>query len=256
MTATLTNSQVIILKTLLRNPNGLTREQIAEKAQVVVDNSTLGPVYDETLDKHPESLTSLRLVLRKRYTPDSPVLYILSEPGKRLADKYTSRRRGAKDKVEPTELNKVVLKVRPFKTYGIENFTDDDIKEIRNQLPEEYQAVTIDSLRRQIMNQRKIGAYKTDHYREPLWYTEYRESNEFKVFAAKVRDLYEGCVVCLTNDDCQVYHRRFYDEGKSVVGVERGKDGVMLCAKCHNRNYKFMVQIPGEEPGGFTESEE
>lgn len=253
-TITLTNSQVLILKTLLRNPNGLTREQITEKAQCVVDNTTLGPVYDETLDKHPGSLTSLRLVLRKKFTPDTPVIYLLSEPGKRAAQMYSARRIGAKDKVPAEVLNPVVLKIRPFKPYGIENFTDDDVKEIRAKLPEEHQEVTIDSLRRQIMNQRKIGAYKTDRYSEPEWYVNYRETNEFKVFAQKVEDLYQGCAVCMS-EEARVYHRRFYDDGKSVVGMERGKDGIMLCVSCHNRNWKFLAAIPSTEPDSFNDSE-
>lgn len=251
----LTNSQVIILKTLLRNPRGLTREEIAEKSGVVVDNGTLGPVYVETETSHPDSLVSLRLVLREKRTPDDPVMYTLSSSGKKAAEAYSARKRGANDKVPADKLNPVVLKIRPLKPYGIENFTDDDIKEIRAKLPEEYQEVGIDSLRRQIANQRKVGAYAKDKYEEPQWYKEYRTEREYQVFAEKVQALYDGCAIC-GKAETTVYHRRFRDGGKSIVYQERAKDGILLCGQCHKRNYRFMVSIPESAPDTFNETDE
>lgn len=250
MTTHLTNSQVIILKTLARNPNGLTREQIDEKAQCVVDNTTLGPVYEETLDKHPESLTSLRLVLRKKLTPDMPVLYFLSESGKKAAQLYSARKRGAKDKVPADVLNPIVLRIRPLKPYSDEYYTDDDLKEIRDMLPEEYQDTPLESLKRQIRNQRKQGAYRTDRYSEPDWYKEYRSTNEARVFSQEVESFYNGCAICQATENVTVYHRRYTN-----LYVERVNDGIALCPACHNRNYKFMAKIPDTEPNTFVGDE-
>lgn len=250
----LTNTQVLILKTLLRNPRGLTRDEISEKAGVLVNNDTLGPVYVETEPNHPDSLVTLRLVLREKRTPDDPVIYTLSSSGRKAAESYSARKRGANDKVPADVLNPVVRKIRPLKPYGIENFTDDDIKEIRTKLPDEYSETGIDSLRRQIANQRKIGAYAKDRYEEPEWYKEYRTEREYQVFAEKVKALYDGCAIC-GKSACEVYHRRFRDGGKSIVYQERAKDGILLCGQCHKRNYRFMVSIPESAPDTFAEME-
>lgn len=243
----LTNSQVMILKVLARNPNGLTREQIAEKSGVVVDNTTLGPVLQETLSAHPECLIAYRFVRVEKISPDAPTLYKLTPGGTQAANTYSVRKRGATDKVNPDKLDEVVLRIRPLKPYGIENFTDDDVKQIRSELPEEDQEVTIDSLRRQIANRRKQGAYSQNEIVEPKWYQEYRENREGKTFAAKVLDFYAGCAIC-ENLEATVYHRRFSVDGSSILAVERAKDGIALCDRCRKRNGRFMCEIPNEIP--------
>lgn len=247
ITLPLTNSQVLILKTLARNANGLTREEIAEKSGVVVDNTTLGPVYSETCANHPESLVALRLVRVEKISPDAPTMYKLTPGGENAAKAYSARKRGTPDKVDPKTLDKVVLRIKPLKPYGIENFTDDDLKQVRAELPEEDREVTIPSLRNQILNRRKQGAYKEETWIEPEWYKEYRESREFKTFEAKVMDFYSGCAIC-ENLEATVYHRRFTVDGSSILCVERAKDGIALCTKCHTRNCRFICQIPDTQP--------
>lgn len=246
----LTNSQVLILKTLARNPNGLTREMIAEKSGVVCDNAILGPVYQETMEKHPESLISYRLVKVEKLSPTAPTLFKLTAGGIQAAGSYSSRKRGATDKVPPEELDSVVLSIRALKPYGLELFTDDDIKEIRAQLSEEYNSVTIPSLRQQIVNRRKQGAYAKETENFPHWYVEYRESREFKLFNARVKDQFGGCAIDPTHDkEVTVIHRRFKDgQGKPILACERISDGIPLCARCLKRNHKFLALIPTANP--------
>lgn len=239
----LTNSQVRILHCLSRNSDGLTREQIAEKTGVVVDAGTLGPVYDETLDSHPESLRSLRLVKIEKYSPDSPTLFVLTQAGVTAAEAYSSRKIGAKVKVDPKALDKAVKTVRLLKPYGLELFTEDDVKEVRALLPPEFQEVTVPDLRQQIVNRRKQGAYAQDRLQEPAWYEEYRESSDGKNFITRVLDYYGGCALCLTTKDVKVYHRMLEN-----LGMERVKDGIALCASCRKRQGRFMCEIPETNP--------
>lgn len=243
----LTNSQVLILKTLLRNPNGLTRESLAEKSGVVVDNTTLGPVLQETLSAHPECLVAYRFVKVEKISPDAPTLYKLTPGGTQAANSYSARKRGATDKVDPDSLDKAVLSIRALKPYGLELFTEEDVKEVRALLPEGEQEVTVPSLRQQIVNRRKQGAYSNNEIIEPKWYQEYRESREFQTFAAKVLDFYAGCAVC-ENLEATVYHRRFKVDGSPILAVERAKDGIALCDRCRKRNGRFMCEIPNEIP--------
>lgn len=255
MTAThvlpLTNSQVVILKTLLRNPNGLTREALADKSGVVVDNETLGPVYQETLTNHPDSLVAYRLVKVEKIDPTAPTLYKLTGGGIQAASMYSARKRGATDKVDPKALDKAVQSIRALKPYGLELFTEDDVKEVRELLPESEREVTVPSLRQQIVNRRKQGAYADNQIEEPAWYKEYRESHEFQVFASKVNEFYGGCAVCESTEGLTVYHRRFAVNGSSILAVERAKDGITLCERCRKRNGRFMCEIPQDTPEGF-----
>lgn len=256
----LTNSQVIILKTLARNPSGLTRESLAEKTGVVCDNGTLGPQLVETVPNHPDSLYALRLVRPAKFSPDSPVLWSLTPGGEKAASLYRARERGPKLKVDTKRLDKLVLAMKPLRTYGFESYTEDDLKEIRSQLSEDDQTVTLGDLKMQIIARRKQGAYSENTIIEPDWYVEYRTSHEGKVFAAKVNDHYQGCAICLKTDDVRVYHRRFEDDGSSVLCVERVKDGIVLCPQCHKRNGRFLPEIPEcspiQEQETIDESEE
>ncbi len=245
----LTNSQVLILKCLSRNPNGLSRDQINEKTGVVSDSDTLGPIYEENLVSHPDSLYAYGLVIPAKETPDTPTVFKLTARGETAAESYAARVRGAKIKVESKLLDKAVMKVRALKTYGLELFTEDDVKEIRALLPEDYQSVTVPDLRQQIVNRRKQGAYATNKIVEPQWYVEYRESKEGRLFADKVLDYYGGCALCLTGDDVKVYHRRFTDDdGNDILGTERIKDGIALCGSCRKRQGRFMCAIPDQSP--------
>lgn len=246
----LTNTQVMILKCLARNPNGLTREQLADKTGVVCDNTTLGPVMQETVSNHPESLVGYRLVKVEKISPYDPTVFKLTGGGEEAARAYNAVKRGQDDKVPPETLNPVVLSVRALKPYGLELFTDDDLKEIRSQLPEQHQDVKLVSLRQQIVNQRKQGAYSKVQTDLPQWYQEYREEDDFKIFAAKVLEYYDGCALDPKHrEGLSVFHRRlFNDEGEPLIGMERVKDGIVLCARCAKRNHRFLCVIPEQNP--------
>lgn len=252
----LSNSQVLILKCLSRNPNGLTREQINEKTGVVCDLDTLGPVYEESLMGHRDCLYSYGLVVPEKDEPGVPTVFRITQKGEEAAELYRARETGAKLKVDPKALDKAVLKIRALRTYGLELFTDDDVKEVRALLPDDFQGVSLTDLRQQIVNRRKQGAYATNKLVEPDWYTEYRKSPEGIVFSAKVLDYYGGCALCLSNDGVVAYHRRFEDEdGDNVLGAERIKDGIALCGACRKRQGRFMCVIPEASPFADVESE-
>lgn len=249
----LTNSQVMILKTLARNSNGLTREDLAEKSGVVCDTDVLGPVLREQIMYHEDSLVAYGLVQAVKESHESPTVFVLTIEGEEASERYSGRKTGAKLKVDHKALDQAVLSIRNLKAYGLELFTDDDVKEVREMLPEEFQAVTLTDLKQQIVNRRKQGAYKTDRTKEPSWYVEYRRSPEFRLFSSKVIEFYGGCALDPNHNDLiEVYHRQLTDrEGKSILGQERVKDGLALCNGCRRRAGRFICQLPEESP--FTE---
>lgn len=248
----LTNSQVTILKVLMRNPNGLTREDLAHKSSVVCDNNVLGPVYEETLKSYPESLIGFGLVKVTKIAPDAPTLFQITETGEHYATNYSMRKRGQKDKVTPAALDAVVIKLRPTIPYGFELWTEDDLKKVRNELPEDEREVSLPSLKLQIMNRRKQGAYADNALPVwPNWYQDYRMESEFRMFAVKVLERYDNA--CTLNpehtEDVKVYHRKLVDkQGESLLGRESINCGIALCAKCYKRQAKFMCAIPVSNP--------
>lgn len=217
---------------------------------------TLGPVTHEVIDNYPDSLVALGFVYVNQVSP-TETLFALTTKGANSADMYSYRRRNANgNKVPPSILDRTVKSVRNLKPYGLELFTDDDIKEIREKLPEDFHNVPIAGLRQQIVNRRKVGAFKTIE-KLPEWYTEYRNTKEFREVAAKLLDSLSGR--CSLNHEHilpesgesieHVYHRRLSDDsGRVNIGRELMKDLLILCPQCYNRQRKFMCEIPSDDP--------
>jgi len=84
--------------------------------------------------------------------------WVVTAKGRSVVEKIKVRKDDC-PKVDAGKLDTVVIKFRSTRTYGIELYTDADMKEIKAALGVAAEGVTLDSLRNQIANRRKQGAY-------------------------------------------------------------------------------------------------
>ncbi len=146
----LNDSQVLILQALAKIPigsPGLTRAAIVEKTGAVVNAGNIGPAFKSVLENYPESLYGLGFV-KPVQMPESDLTWEATMKGRAVSERY----KGA-------TLDPVVRKFIPTRTYGLELYTDDDLKEIRSALGDEHATLPLVSLRQQIVNRRKQGSY-------------------------------------------------------------------------------------------------
>jgi len=180
----LSNAQVLLLQAIAKAPKGLTREQIGEKSGVTPTIDTLGPVNKDTLGAHPDSLYGQKLISVSQDEGEEP-LYKATPKGTTAAKEHSARvRMNGDDRVPPKALDAAVLKVRQFRTYGLELFTEADIAEVKRLLGPKYAKVPAEHLKQQIVNRRKQGAYTDPKVREQR-----RKVNEI---AAAVKALWAG----------------------------------------------------------------
>ena len=156
----LNNSQVLILKAFA-GKGSMTREEIAERAGVPASTSNLGPVFQETLPQHPDSLYARRLVTAALDEDNGKeiVLYSLTPQGKKAATEYAAKKRNGTAVIPPRVLDPIVKRIRALRTYAMERFTEEDLREIRKCLTKKYSEIPLEDLKQQIVNRRKQGAY-------------------------------------------------------------------------------------------------
>ena len=157
--ARLNDSQVRILQALAKCApgTGLTRAKIAETG-ATVNSGNIGPAFKNVIENYPDSLYGLGLV-RPVQHPDEELVWEATVKGRQLADRYKARKKATGDKVPGDTLDPIVKKFLPSRTYGLEDYTDDDLKEIRALLGSDYASLPLTSLRGQIVNRRKQGAF-------------------------------------------------------------------------------------------------
>lgn len=170
-TATQLNaSQVLILQTLARvTPRRLSTSELADRSAAVCSAGNLGPVIRTSLDgdradtrtaeDYPDSLYALGLV--KPYASEGEyTTWGLTSKGMAAAERYIARGVSARGLGIPHKiLDPLIKKMKTVRTYGLNQWTNDDVKELRDQLPEEYQDVTVEVLRTKIVQRRQAGAF-------------------------------------------------------------------------------------------------
>ncbi len=164
--AALNASQVFILRALAKS-SGLTREALEAEvgANVSCSSDNLGPAYKETLEgngKYAGSLWGMGLVkpMYDEVGGQMVCLWHATAAGRKLASTLKTRERSpAADKVDPAVLDPIVRKFRTTRTYGLELYTDDDMRAIKSMCGAEAEGVTMEALRLQITNRRKQGAF-------------------------------------------------------------------------------------------------
>lgn len=158
--ASLTNSQVLILKALAKARGPVVRAALEKAAGVATGPENLGPVSKESVNGYADSLIGRKLVtVQQDDEVVGGVVFQATAAGKALAVKCSARKPSEAENVPAKSLDAAVLKVKAFKPYGLELYTDEDLKEIRALLPKDHQQVPLDALRQQIVNRRKQGAF-------------------------------------------------------------------------------------------------
>lgn len=253
--AALSPSQVHILQAMRPkrgddDPPELTRAEVERKAGVGAGIDVLGPAYRETVEKHPDSLVGRGLVQSTYDIDESKVRYYLTARGLKYSTEFVTRKTGVEedDRIPRRVLVAAVRPVKATRTYGIENYTEADLKEIRDALPEQYRHVGLEVIRQQAWNARKQGAFK-EEFKFPEWYEEYREGEHWSKLEAQ---LTSECAVNPEHDADTVglFHRLLVrGSGEVVLLDEKKYEVIALCDKCWNRCRKFMVAIPADMPG-------
>lgn len=154
----LTPSQVVILNVLGKSAVPLSAGEISlEGGRVPVNVQTIGPVFDEHLSNYPNSLRGRGLVRPEKYEGDD-VRWEITTKGKQYTT-VKAQKIGPGKRVPNEVLDPVVLKFKKRRTYGLERYTEDDICDLRTQLPKQYWDVDVTDLWNQILARRKQGAF-------------------------------------------------------------------------------------------------
>lgn len=159
-------SQTFILQALAKASDGLTKAEIEKKTGVSASTGNLGPVdlhgNLSAREQYKDSLRSLGYIkVHLEETADGEIArYHITSKGRKLAESCVAKRRVKEEnKIPPYILDKAVLAIRSTRVYGLEDYTDADIKEIRESAGEQYASISVDDIRRQIVNRRKVGAF-------------------------------------------------------------------------------------------------
>lgn len=159
-------TQVRILQALSSNDGaaGMTRSQLEEVVGAACGTGNLGPVAGERLEDHPDSLAALGLVSPREEESDngtSRTVWHATFRGRKAAEKYQLREHIEVGKKLPSRrLDPIVRRMKSVRTYGLELFSHEDCEEIRNELGVSEANYSDDSIRLQICNRRKVGAFR------------------------------------------------------------------------------------------------
>lgn len=163
-------SQVGILQLLARYEDGLTRAQLEAKAPegVSLSPGNLGPSRKETLEGDTEGTYSTSLFalgyVRPAVEPDDAgndtTRWHITPKGEKIAGKVKHKHASSRGvKIPHSKLDPLIQRMRATRIYGLEQWSDADLRELRDQLPEEYRDTPLDVLRTKCAGRRKAGAF-------------------------------------------------------------------------------------------------
>lgn len=164
ITPKLSASQVLLLQALAQLPEGapgLTKEELKGRCGFAPSADTLGPGSKTMLAEHPDSLYGRGLV-RPVQVGDDPVQWAATARGRKLAGTVKARRRvgaGCLAQLGPADLARVA-RLKDSRTYGFELYTAEDLRAVRELLPDgECRLADDDTLRQWLVNARKRGLF-------------------------------------------------------------------------------------------------
>jgi hypothetical protein len=91
---------------------------------------------------------------------EDDVRWYITPEGRKLIEKGVKGKKiGAEKKVPNEILDPALRAFKALRAYGLEEYTDEDMKEFRSRLPKEYHDVGLDDLRGQNVARRKQGCF-------------------------------------------------------------------------------------------------
>lgn len=254
----LTPAQIRILKAL--EGEACNRERLEEKAGFTLNPNNLGyltakPLGSSSSINDSESLIGQGLVAAKIDIDRDCVMLSLTKNGQKAAQSYsTNARISKKDRIPSGILDPAVLKIKPLRAYGFEQYTPDDLQLVRTACGKAYAHVSNDSLQRQMQTRRKIGAYAPPFDpKYPEWFVEHlAEPNMRKLRETILRNL-GGCSLNDEHEvddesDLSLVYRRFIDKnGESIIRSETAADVLLLCPECLKRSWLSLPSVPTQD---------
>lgn len=256
----MTGSQVKALKMMLEHPEGMSKSDMTRSRAVgsADFNEMVGPVHasdcgewDVTYGRR--SLVSMGLVecVMADKDGDFQPVFRLTHAGQEMARSVVSLE-SVPNKIPKEILDPVVIAEMAKHTYGLDNYTDDDLEAIRRQLPDTYRDIPLrPDLYILITRRRKQGAYsKKRKWVWPDWYVAYRQSDHFKSLARTCQTRWG--YKCVLNSahcgrDIEVYHRHL-GSGCSSLWAEKDDHVIPLCSRCLTANRVRLPALPDECP--------
>ena len=156
--ATLNASQVLILQTLAKFPDGLTRDKLAAKSGASCSTDNLGP--QQLNGNHVTSLYGMGLVKPVKHEEEE-CLWLPTKKGMKAAATYKTLKPRSSEKVPASLLDPLAAALQAARTYSMEQWTDEDVKELREKLGQDWAELPLNDLRQQVVNRRKQGAFSS-----------------------------------------------------------------------------------------------
>jgi hypothetical protein len=182
----------------------------------------------------------------------------LTAEGEAAARLFRTRKKDRTHRIPKEQIDAAGRAIRPTRTYAFESYTTEDLDQIRDLLDEQYQDVSDESLKHQLANRRKVGAFSNKGTDDdwPDWYKHYRTLLAWKDAAEQAIDRAQGrCSVNWDHDGegsegpIDAYQRRITSHGVCVLGSEEPKDLIVLCRKCRKRLRASLAVPPTDNPG-------
>jgi hypothetical protein len=160
-TAKLNRTQVVFLQKLAECPKGegKTIASISDETGMVFPTSMIGFGTREPEESPADSLYAMGMVRPEKQEETKAIKWIISALGRKQADKVRTRSVHNGNKIPHPLLDRTVIAFAKTRTYGLELYTDEDCEAIKAKLGEKYKEVSNESLRQQMCNRRKQGAF-------------------------------------------------------------------------------------------------
>ncbi len=233
-------------------------------------NRHVGPHYVEKAEQyaayftHPSLITLGYVGIRHEEQEGEKggrafVAYLTPE-GEAAAERFKTRKADQRYRIPRDMLDAAAIPIRPTRTYSFESYTTEDLDQVRDLLDEKYRDIEDESLKHQLANRRKAGAFADDDLdgKWPDWYRHYRSLQTWRDTADEAMTrASERCGINWDHDGrdtrhgsgrLDVYHRVFFRHGDCILGREEPRDLIVLCQMCRRKVRNALPPPPGDRP--------
>lgn len=161
VTSALNRSQVRFLQVLSTLPKGegMTIAEVEEKMGDNILQPFVGLGTRDPMESDEDSLYRMGYVRAEKQEEGRAIRWCITAAGRKQSDKMKTIDVLGEVRVPASTLDRITIMFGKTRTYGLEQYTDADMEELRMKLGEKYQGVSYVSLKQQIINRRKQGAF-------------------------------------------------------------------------------------------------